>query len=131
MAAKKDPKTWWHKYLFAAARKTWRWSPARKQAIKNATNEQGEIICEVCKCGYDKYSIDVDHRIPVVDLKKGFTSWDDYFRRLFINDDAAKLQILCKSCHQAKTNVENRIRRLKNRRKTKIKRTKNAKTRNH
>ena len=52
----------------------------------------------------------MDHIIPVVDPKTGFTTWDEYIERLFVPKGG--WQMLCKSCHDTKTHeVENPLRR--------------------
>lgn len=49
----------------------------------------------------------VDHIKPVIDPKKGFTSWDEVVRRMFCEADG--LQLLCEECHTKKTNEEKKI----------------------
>ncbi len=49
----------------------------------------------------------VDHIVPVVDPEVGFTNWDEYVERMFIEEDG--YQILCWSCHSDKTNEERKI----------------------
>ncbi|CAB5222032.1 HNHc domain containing protein, partial [uncultured Caudovirales phage] len=51
--------------------------------------------------------VEVDHIKPVIDPKKGFTTWDDYIKRLFCTED--NMQTLCKPCHLAKTKLEKEI----------------------
>jgi hypothetical protein len=45
----------------------------------------------------------VDHIAPVVG-GTGFTSWDDFIEGLYCEVD--NLQVLCKSCHDAKSKTE-------------------------
>lgn len=46
----------------------------------------------------------VDHIIPVVDPVTGFLSWDEVVERMFCEKDG--LQVLCKACHDKKTQDE-------------------------
>ena len=51
--------------------------------------------------------MEVDHIKPVVDPKKGFTTWDDFIDRLFC--EKKNLQALCRGCHAKKTKEERGI----------------------
>lgn len=93
---------WYYKYLFAAARRTFRWSPARR-AVKNRAKDKCEL------CGKKDKKIAVDHILPVVDPSLGFTTWDSYYSRLFVSEE--NLQALCKVHHSEKTKAENELRR--------------------
>jgi hypothetical protein len=44
----------------------------------------------------------------VVDVKVGFTSWDDFIERLYCGKE--NLQVLCKECHDKKTLKEKKQR---------------------
>lgn len=111
--AKKTPskpkakKAWnWQKYIFAAARKTWRWSPARREVLKAA--KHGEFYrCNACRKYVDK--VEIDHIQEVTDPTTGFTTWDSYFDRLFCPID--NLQALCPPCHKMKTQQMSKLRR--------------------
>jgi len=46
----------------------------------------------------------VDHIEPVVDIKRGFVSWDEYIKRLLVEKKG--LQVLCRDCHDKKTKEE-------------------------
>ena len=50
----------------------------------------------------------MDHIDPVVNPETGFTTFDDYIERMFCG--VAGFQVLCKSCHDAKTYLENQLR---------------------
>jgi len=96
-----------------------RWGP-KVVALKNARVERGIYKC----AGYKKRAhkvpvsivhngkriknVTVDHILPVIDPKKGFTSWDDTISRLFVEVDG--LQVLCRECHTNKT-ADERIKR--------------------
>jgi len=92
---------WYYKYLFAAARKTFRWSPAKRNAVKRAFGK-----CELCEQYADK--LVVDHIRPVVDPETGFTTWDSYYTRLFVPE--SEVQAICSPCHKLKTKTEAKIR---------------------
>jgi hypothetical protein len=81
-----------------------------KQYVKSGPNkgklrERWENKCDGCGKYYPAAQVEVDHIIPAGTL----TCFDDvvpFIKRLFVSKD--KLQILCKGCHQAKTNEERR-----------------------
>ena len=52
-------------------------------------------------------NIVADHIDPIVDPNVGFTSYDDWIRRCFIELDG--FQALCHKCHTAKSNEEKEI----------------------
>lgn len=54
--------------------------------------------------GKSKRNVYVDHIIPVIDPAIGFTSWDDFIKRLFVEEK--DLQVLCADCHDRKTKQE-------------------------
>ena len=99
-------------YIFGALRKIWRWHPERKRALEIAKvhgSMKDHYGCAKCDEIFPRKNVHVDHICPVVDPKTGFDSWDSYITRLFIG--AEGLQILCKECHQQKSNKENKKRR--------------------
>jgi len=49
----------------------------------------------------------VDHIIPIIDPELGFLNWDDTIAKMFC--EANGLQVLCKTCHDDKTNIEKGI----------------------
>jgi 5-methylcytosine-specific restriction endonuclease McrA len=49
-------------------------------------------------------NIFVDHIKPIIDPDVGFTTWDECIERMFCEAD--NLQVLCKSCHEIKSNEE-------------------------
>jgi hypothetical protein len=50
----------------------------------------------------------MDHIEPIVG-EKGFTTWDDYINRMFVEESG--WQAICRTCHTAKTNEEAQTRR--------------------
>lgn len=118
------------RYLLAAFRRVFRWSPERHKALARAFHHS-EIInilitrgkkkgqykkgkiefyeCEECHQIVPRKQKQVDHIEPVVLPLVGFNGYDDLKRRMFVSAD--KLKILCKACHQIKTQKENKIRR--------------------
>ena len=61
-------------------------------------------LCNACQKEFVATEIEIDHINPVVDPKKGFTTWDDFINRLFCTKE--NLQALCKECHKIKTRKE-------------------------
>lgn len=49
-------------------------------------------------------NIFVDHIKPIIDPVVGFTTWDECIERMFCEAD--NLQVLCKTCHDEKSNEE-------------------------
>lgn len=76
--------------------------------INEATGRLAEHYkCAKCKESFVAKDIQVDHILPVVP-PSGFTTWDDFIKRLFC--PAKELQVLCKPCHAIKTKKENAAR---------------------
>jgi 5-methylcytosine-specific restriction endonuclease McrA len=68
-----------------------------------------EFQCQVCLNWVGRNFIEVDHKIPVVDIQTGFIDLNTYKKRLFCSKE--NLQRICDACHQKKSNAENLIRR--------------------
>lgn len=81
----------------------WKSSPARTEAKRRARIERGLYRCE--DCGSLTKDPEVDHLVPVgrTPGAKGAegSTWDGLIARLFCPADG--LQILCPTCHTAKT----------------------------
>lgn len=60
--------------------------------------------CNDCHKHYPASEVQVDHIEPVIDPVQGFISWDNVVERMFCEKEG--LQVLCKSCHNKKTNIE-------------------------
>jgi 5-methylcytosine-specific restriction endonuclease McrA len=121
MKSKKE-KIWTpHKYLVADARKRWRYSPARNEALKRAKADVGEWRCTECltvvgtikyltKRGRKASKVDgaVDHIVPVGTQPRDWDDYPSYYRRMFCPTE--NLAFLCSKCHDAKTAVERQAR---------------------
>jgi 5-methylcytosine-specific restriction endonuclease McrA len=64
--------------------------------------------CEVCDAKVDRKQFAVDHIEPVIGLS-GFVNYDIFVERLFC--PVENLQGICKTCHDAKSKLENKQRR--------------------
>ena len=99
---------------------TQRWPP-KFEALKAAfidrkiNKKTGKLAqhfsCASCKGEFVSKDVQVDHKKPVVDPKKGFQGWETYIDRLFC--ETANLQVLCKPCHAVKTAKEKEQRKKK------------------
>lgn len=63
--------------------------------------------------------IEIDHIKPVVDVAKGFGTWDEFFEGLFCSED--NLRALCSTCHSLKSLAEGKVRRDVKKKKAKTK----------
>jgi|SRR6185295_2295750 len=110
------------RYLLAAFRRTFRWSPARREALKRAFKyKKGKIEfyeCESCHKIVPRKQKQVDHIEPVIEPNVGFVGYDSLKIRMFVSAEA--LKVICRDCHYTKTQAENKVRR-------KVKREKNDK----
>lgn len=89
-------------------RATYRW-PARSDALKQARKERNCYECAMCHDFYKNNQVVLDHILPVVDPKTGFTNWDDYINRMFPEKEG--FQVLCSNCHDIKTTLEDEMRK--------------------
>ncbi len=86
------------------------WSTLRKEAILTARLPGGPCRVKCAECAVVmRESVKpplfvVDHLEPATDPSASIHDWNDYFGRLFC--PASELQILCVSCHNAKTAEE-------------------------
>lgn len=96
------------KFLIPILRRaTYRWK-ARDEAYKKARVERGRYRCAHCADIFGPKEVDLDHVLPVVPLKEGFTDWNMYIERLFCPTEG--FQVLCKLCHNLKTIEEDSLR---------------------
>ena len=71
-------------------------SQERYEAIRDNWKIENIIV--------ERGKIELDHIEPVVNIKKGFGSWDDYISGLWCGAD--DYQNLCTECHSEKSNDE-------------------------
>lgn len=93
-----------------------KWKPIQ-DCLKEARVERGLYLCAGCNNivpatdknvdGKRVKNVHVDHINPVIDPTIGWTTWDDFIERMFVEKD--KLQVLCNACHEVKTNSEKAI----------------------
>ncbi len=83
--------------------------PPRKEAIKKARVARGEYKCASCEGIFGPKQIQLDHINPVIDEEEGFVDWNTYIERLFCDEDG--FQVMCITCHSAKSFLENEIRK--------------------
>lgn len=74
---------------------------------KEGTKKQVRFKCAKCGGLFPRKEVQVDHIVPVVG-EEGFTTWDDFIKRLFC--DVANLQVICDSCHCQKSAAERKAR---------------------
>ena len=78
--------------------------------INPATGRMAQFyLCSVCCHEYTNHDVEVDHVDPVVDPVSGFHDWNTYINRLFSSKE--NYQLLCKSCHKEKTDLEKKLKK--------------------
>lgn len=95
-------------FLIATLRRASYRYPGRSQAMTLARVERGKYRCASCQGIFGNKDINVDHIEPVVPLT-GFTDWNSYIARMF--PPVEGFQILCESCHDQKTKIEQDMRK--------------------
>ena len=94
---------------------SWKWKPT-SDVLKKARIRKGWYLCNGCNKevpasivvdGKRVKNVSVDHIIPIVDPTRGFTTWDEFINRLYVEVD--KLQCLCRECHNSKSKQERTI----------------------
>ena len=63
--------------------------------------------CASCDNAFPAKDVQVDHINPIIDPSKGFISWDLKIEALFCEKE--NLQVLCKECHEVKSNAEKQL----------------------
>jgi 5-methylcytosine-specific restriction endonuclease McrA len=79
--------------------------------------------CACCGKTYPYKEVAVDHVLPVINPDHGFVDFNELISRMFVeveiwdkdstHDLSKYLQVLCKECHNNKTQEENKTRRKK------------------
>ena len=95
--------------------------PPRNDALRTAKTDKkinaatGRMAqhfkCAVCLQDYSAKNVVVDHINPVVLPGIGFIDWNTYIERMFCSVE--NLQVLCKTCHNAKSVLEKQQRKSK------------------
>ena len=111
----KDIKKLRHKFVIPILRKKSLSWPARNEAFKRARRDRGFYECASCKNLFGRKEVHADHIKPVVNVKTGFTTYDNYIESLLC--DVSNYAIICHNCHSSKTTVENNLRRLNKKKK--------------
>lgn len=101
---KMTKKTW---IMAGLRRMSYRWPP-KNEAERKARVDRGLYKCATCEGTFKAGEYAIDHIMPVVALKEGFTSWDEIIDTLFCDVDG--FQILCHACHDMKTSIEDAMR---------------------
>lgn len=60
--------------------------------------------CNACNNDFPAKEVQVDHINPIIDPVTGFTTWDEVVNNMFCERE--NLQVLCTTCHKAKTKEE-------------------------
>ena len=94
-----------------ALRQVAKYMPEVQECLRRAIDptEKGPrggqmFMCAKCGLRFSRKQVQVDHIQPVVPVDREVKDWNEYISRLFCNPD--NLQVLCKPCHQIKTNDE-------------------------
>lgn len=98
-------------FLRSALRSAYNRWPPKFQVLANARRPyegtdkrtKWEFKCQVCGKWHKSSDVSVDHIVPAGSLNT-FDDLAGFCQRLFCSEDG--LQVLCKSCHQVKTNEE-------------------------
>ena len=89
-----------------ALRRVWMYSDIRRDALKRASVGWNTYKCAMCDEIRSRNYVDVDHIEPVTPFEGIVDNdWGPYIKRLlYVKLDG--LSVLCKECHQTKTNEE-------------------------
>jgi cytochrome c553 len=121
MTKKKRPKYNANSAIRSAVRRAFSRSPVVREVMMNVRRERPwfksdgskaakprvEYLCSACHEWHMGKNIQVDHVAPVVEPTTGFIDWNTFIARLFC--EAVNLAVLCKNCHEKKTNEEKRV----------------------
>jgi 5-methylcytosine-specific restriction endonuclease McrA len=98
-----------HPYLVAAARRIWRWSPERREIANACAVGLTKRRCVKCEETKARKEVQIDHIVPVGKQPRSWSEYPGFYERLFCA--VSNLQPLCKTCHTAKSNLENKARK--------------------
>lgn len=118
---KKRPKYNANSAIRSAVRRTFSRSPMVREVMMKVRRERPwhlkdgsvaakprvEYLCSSCQQWHMGKNIQVDHATPVVDPETGFVDWNTFIDRLFCPIE--NLTVLCKNCHENKTNQEKAV----------------------
>ena len=113
MGAKRSKYPWFHKYIKSRIDETWGWCPERKKAKARAVVGRDLRASELFKCEscelqpLTRKQVEIDHIEPRVPVS-GWDGYDAYVERTFV--PATELKVLCHSCHDKKSEGENKQR---------------------
>lgn len=96
------------KYSINQLRRGWKKTPYALLAIAKAKNNDGQIQCASCSKWFSQLQTNLDHVHPAIPVETGYTSLDDFAKRLL---DNPPLQNLCINCHKEKTTKERSLRK--------------------
>jgi 5-methylcytosine-specific restriction endonuclease McrA len=82
--------------------------PGRTQALTDARVDRGKYKCAMCEDIFKRTEVHADHIKSIVSTSEGFTNWDDYINAMFCSKEG--FQILCETCHETKTMIEDKMR---------------------
>jgi 5-methylcytosine-specific restriction endonuclease McrA len=89
--------------IISTLRRAWLISPERAECLRLFKTGPNQYKCNICYQVFNRTHIQVDHIDPVGKCtdKRGNQDWNQFISRLFC--DVTNLQVLCKPCHQSKT----------------------------
>ena len=96
-------------WLIAQLRRVSYRHPAKWHVKAAAKISRGLYTCRGCGQPTRDKDVRVDHIYPVIDPEVGFVDFNTFIARLFVPED--QLQVLCIKCHDAKSAIENKIRK--------------------
>jgi len=82
---------------------------ARRQSMSANKRLKYEYVCAECNEWFPDKETQVDHLVPCGSLKV-YEDLPGFVERLFC--EAEDMQVLCKPCHQIKTNAERAARKI-------------------
>lgn len=110
------------KFLIPMLRRKSLWWTCRNEAMALARVSPGQYKCANCREINHRSKVNMDHKLPVINVKTSWVSWDSYIKSLLCDID--NWQCLCITCHSAKTQVEQELRQIHKKAKNKKKKVK-------